>query len=217
MNIYLARKLLIRSEEGTHHNNHWRSHGLFCCCPAGIELDIDSEVEQDAEMSVKDWLLSLVARGLGVRKSPVEEECKPQSGSKCICVFSIYITITTDPAFKHKGHFFTRWFFSRVPQKAHFGDNGALDPREWDGGPWTGQSCLLIAPPPVSGALGSNGRTAQQNLHNQPGLGGGHHDSPLLPRPNPLSPQRPHGERRGEDDDQETRVGGGLRDMVDIV
>ncbi|CAB1444212.1 unnamed protein product, partial [Pleuronectes platessa] len=46
----------------------------------GIELDVDSEVEEEAEMSVKDWFLSLVARGLGVRKSPVEEECKPPSG-----------------------------------------------------------------------------------------------------------------------------------------
>ncbi|XP_062257090.1 ryanodine receptor 2 [Platichthys flesus] len=46
----------------------------------GIELDVDSEVEEDAEMSVKDWLLSLLVRGFGVKKSPVEQECKPQSG-----------------------------------------------------------------------------------------------------------------------------------------
>ena len=69
---------------------------MFCCGRAGIELDVDSEVEQDAEMSVKDWLLSLVARGLGVRKSPVEEECKPQSGSKWICVSQSQLTLLSN-------------------------------------------------------------------------------------------------------------------------
>ncbi|XP_022619295.1 ryanodine receptor 2-like isoform X4 [Seriola dumerili] len=46
----------------------------------GIELDSESEDEEDAEMSVKDRLLSLVARVSGLRKTPIEaEECRPQS------------------------------------------------------------------------------------------------------------------------------------------
>ncbi|XP_067466542.1 ryanodine receptor 2 isoform X2 [Thunnus thynnus] len=46
----------------------------------GIELDSDSEDEEDAEKSVKDRLLSLVARVLGLKVTPIEvEECKPQS------------------------------------------------------------------------------------------------------------------------------------------
>ncbi|KAG7228617.1 hypothetical protein INR49_013303 [Caranx melampygus] len=40
----------------------------------GIELDSDSEDEEDAEMSVKDRLLSLVARVSGLRKTPAEAE-----------------------------------------------------------------------------------------------------------------------------------------------
>ncbi|XP_047191096.1 ryanodine receptor 2-like isoform X3 [Scophthalmus maximus] len=47
----------------------------------GVELVSDSEDEKDAEMSVKDRLLSLVARGFAVRKSPADvEKCKPPIG-----------------------------------------------------------------------------------------------------------------------------------------
>lgn len=56
----------------------------FCC--AGIELDSDTE-DEDSEMSVKDRLLSLVARISGLKKTLIEvEESKPQSASKCIYV-----------------------------------------------------------------------------------------------------------------------------------
>ncbi|XP_071336383.1 ryanodine receptor 2 isoform X3 [Trachinotus anak] len=45
----------------------------------GIELDSDSE-DEEHEMSVKDRLLSLVARVCGLRKTPVEaEKCGPQN------------------------------------------------------------------------------------------------------------------------------------------
>ncbi|KAK5854224.1 hypothetical protein PBY51_015313 [Eleginops maclovinus] len=46
----------------------------------GIELDSDSEDEEDAEMCLKDRLLSLVARITGLRKTPIEEEgSRPKS------------------------------------------------------------------------------------------------------------------------------------------
>ncbi|KAM9848015.1 LOW QUALITY PROTEIN: ryanodine receptor 2-like [Aulostomus maculatus] len=46
----------------------------------GIDLDGDSEEEEDAEVSVKDRLLSLVVRVLGLKRTPLKgEECKPQS------------------------------------------------------------------------------------------------------------------------------------------
>ncbi|KAM7385413.1 hypothetical protein PAMP_001499 [Pampus punctatissimus] len=46
----------------------------------GIELDSDSEDEEDAEKSVKDRLLGLVARVLGLKMTPIEvEECRLQS------------------------------------------------------------------------------------------------------------------------------------------
>lgn len=54
---------------------------------AGIDLDRVAEVEEDAGMSVKDQLLSQVARVLGLKKKHVEvKESKPQNASKCICV-----------------------------------------------------------------------------------------------------------------------------------
>ncbi|XP_071061794.1 ryanodine receptor 2 isoform X1 [Pseudochaenichthys georgianus] len=47
---------------------------------SGIELDSDTEDEEDAEMSLKDRLLSLVARVTGLRKTPIEAEgSRPQS------------------------------------------------------------------------------------------------------------------------------------------
>ncbi|XP_051816036.1 ryanodine receptor 2 [Acanthochromis polyacanthus] len=46
----------------------------------GFELDSDPEDEEDAEMSVKDRLLSLVARIIGLNKTPVEkEDCRSNS------------------------------------------------------------------------------------------------------------------------------------------
>uniref|UniRef100_A0A8C3ABS1 Ryanodine receptor 2 n=1 Tax=Cyclopterus lumpus TaxID=8103 RepID=A0A8C3ABS1_CYCLU len=42
----------------------------------GIELDSDTEDEEDAEMSLKDRLLSLVARVIGLMKTPIEVEGK---------------------------------------------------------------------------------------------------------------------------------------------
>nr|XP_043902413.1 ryanodine receptor 2-like [Solea senegalensis] len=46
----------------------------------GIELDSESEDEEDAEMPVKDWLLSLVVRAFEVRKSSTQvEESRPRS------------------------------------------------------------------------------------------------------------------------------------------
>ncbi|TKS85783.1 Ryanodine receptor 2 [Collichthys lucidus] len=46
----------------------------------GIELDSDTEDEMDAEMSVKDRLLSLVVRVIGLKKKRMEvEESRPQS------------------------------------------------------------------------------------------------------------------------------------------
>ncbi|KAE8280778.1 Ryanodine receptor 2 [Larimichthys crocea] len=46
----------------------------------GIELDSDTEDEKDAEMSVKDRLLSLVVRVIGLKKKHMEvEESRPQS------------------------------------------------------------------------------------------------------------------------------------------
>lgn len=102
------------------------------------------------------------------------------------------------------------FYFFRVPQNADLWDDGALGSGDRDGRPWTGQSCLLTAAPPVSGPRGPNGRTPLQSIYDQSGFGRGHHGSPVLPEPNPLPPQCPHGERRGEADDQKTRVGGHL-------
>ncbi|XP_068576132.1 ryanodine receptor 2 isoform X5 [Cebidichthys violaceus] len=46
----------------------------------GIELDSDTEDEEDAEMSLKDRLLSLVVRVIGLMKTPIEVEgSRPQS------------------------------------------------------------------------------------------------------------------------------------------
>ncbi|XP_041802824.1 ryanodine receptor 2-like [Chelmon rostratus] len=46
----------------------------------GIELDNDTEDDEDAEMSVKDRLLSLVVRVIGLKRKPIEvEESRPQS------------------------------------------------------------------------------------------------------------------------------------------
>ncbi|XP_071766090.2 ryanodine receptor 2-like [Centroberyx gerrardi] len=47
----------------------------------GIELDSDSEEEEDAEMSMKDRLLSLVVRVIGLKRTPTEAEVdyRPQS------------------------------------------------------------------------------------------------------------------------------------------
>ncbi|XP_073337843.1 ryanodine receptor 2 [Pagrus major] len=46
----------------------------------GIELDSDTEDEEDAEMSLKSRLLSLVVRVIGLKKKPIEvEESRPQS------------------------------------------------------------------------------------------------------------------------------------------
>uniref|UniRef100_A0A671YWR5 Ryanodine receptor 2 n=1 Tax=Sparus aurata TaxID=8175 RepID=A0A671YWR5_SPAAU len=51
----------------------------------GIELDSDTEDEEDAEMSIKGRLLSLVVRVIGLKKKPTEvDEGRPQSASKCI-------------------------------------------------------------------------------------------------------------------------------------
>lgn len=50
---------------------------------AGIALDSDAEDEEEAETSVKDRLLSLVVRVIGLKKRPREvEETKLQSASK---------------------------------------------------------------------------------------------------------------------------------------
>ena len=62
----------------------WKAHLMWCCC-AGIELDSNTEDEEDLEMSVKDRLLSLVVRVIGLKRKPIEvEESRPQSASKCI-------------------------------------------------------------------------------------------------------------------------------------
>ncbi|KAM9345211.1 ryanodine receptor 2-like [Symphorus nematophorus] len=46
----------------------------------GIELDSDTEDEENLEMSVRDRLLSLVARVTGLKRKPIEvEESRPQS------------------------------------------------------------------------------------------------------------------------------------------
>ncbi|XP_069548702.1 ryanodine receptor 2 [Brachyistius frenatus] len=51
----------------------------------GIEVDSDSEDEEDAEMSVKDRLVSLVARVIGLNKTPKEMEAwRSQSLKKLI-------------------------------------------------------------------------------------------------------------------------------------
>ncbi|XP_044070697.1 ryanodine receptor 2 isoform X3 [Siniperca chuatsi] len=44
-----------------------------------IELDSDTEDEEDAEMSIKDRLLSLAAIVIGLKKTPIEVEERPQS------------------------------------------------------------------------------------------------------------------------------------------
>lgn len=64
----------------------WKSQFIGSCC-AGIELDSDTEDEEGAEMSIKDRLLSQVARVIGLKKKPIEvEERKAQSASKCIYI-----------------------------------------------------------------------------------------------------------------------------------
>lgn len=71
-----------------------KSHLVAFCC-AGIELDSDTEDEEDAEMSVKDRLLSLVARISGLQKTPIEvEESKLQSASKCIYDVKAFLCLT---------------------------------------------------------------------------------------------------------------------------
>nr|XP_046257248.1 ryanodine receptor 2 isoform X2 [Scatophagus argus] len=75
----------------------FREDGLNCPCPVeiqqllqdfhhhlnthcGIELDSDTNDDEDAEMSVKDRLLSLVARVTRLKKKPIEVvESRPQS------------------------------------------------------------------------------------------------------------------------------------------
>lgn len=55
-------------------------------------MDRVAEVEEDAGMSVKDQLLSQVARVIGLKKKHVEmKESKPQSASKCIYVHIDYV------------------------------------------------------------------------------------------------------------------------------
>lgn len=47
----------------------------------------DTEDEEDAEMSLKDQLLSLAARVIGLKKTPIEvEESRERSVSKCLHV-----------------------------------------------------------------------------------------------------------------------------------
>lgn len=50
---------------------------------AGIEMDSDAEDEEVVEVSVKDQLLSQLARIIGLKKRAVEvEDSKPQNASK---------------------------------------------------------------------------------------------------------------------------------------
>ncbi|XP_078017038.1 ryanodine receptor 2 [Epinephelus lanceolatus] len=61
----------------------------------GIELDSDTEDEEDAEMSLKERLLSLVVRVIGLKKTPIEEEgSRPQIASKCIYSLKTLISDT---------------------------------------------------------------------------------------------------------------------------
>ena len=63
-----------------------KSH-LIVCRRAGIESDSDTEDEEDAQMSLKDRLLGLVARVIGLKRTAVEVEgTRPQSASKCIII-----------------------------------------------------------------------------------------------------------------------------------
>lgn len=56
-------------------------------------MDNDTEDEKDAEMSVKDRLLSLVVRVIGLKKKHMEvEESRPQSASKCIFIVKAHFT-----------------------------------------------------------------------------------------------------------------------------
>lgn len=53
----------------------------------GVEMDSDTEDEEDAEMSVIDRLLNLVARVTGLKRTPMEvEDSRTQSASKSIYV-----------------------------------------------------------------------------------------------------------------------------------
>lgn len=52
---------------------------------AGIELHSEQEDEEDAEMSIKERVLSQVVKVIRLNKRPIEmEERKSQSASKCI-------------------------------------------------------------------------------------------------------------------------------------
>lgn len=73
-------------------------------------MDSDTEDEEDAEMSVKGRLLSLVVRVIGLKKKPTEEEVgRPQSASKCVLSASLNIYDTILSKVTAFYHFFMRY------------------------------------------------------------------------------------------------------------
>lgn len=60
---------------------------FHCWVHAGTELDIDADDKEDAEMSLKNQLVSLVGRVLMRKKTPVEvEECRPHRPRKWVYI-----------------------------------------------------------------------------------------------------------------------------------